>query len=270
MNDKMNTMILGQGQTFKTAGSTVLAAVLHIAIIGWFIQNIHEEPWEPMLSPPSVIMELSIDAQAEQLTEINIGQTQELSVASQAQEAKSEEMDIPHMDINEQAEILVANTDRKKTQTEPKKEHKKNKVPKVKTVESDNSKASDAPVTSDAAALKISERIAAQTDSQSQSQMDEKRKWEALVLGQLNKFKRYPADAQKRNRVGIPVVRFEVDAQGYVLTSTLVTRSGTQSLDREAQKVLSRAEPLPLPPFEMLNNGRVTVEMAIDFTINND
>ncbi|MGO2304455.1 MAG: energy transducer TonB family protein [Providencia sp.] len=266
----MNTMTLGQGQTFKMAGSAVLAVVLHIVIISLFIHNMYEEQREQLLPPPSVIMELSIDAQAEQLTELNIGQTQELSVASEAQESKTEEMEIPSVLINEQAEILVTKTDKKKSLPEPKKEQKENKVPKIKKIESDHSKASDAPVTSDAAALKKSERIAAQINSQSQSQLDEKRRWEALVLGQLNKFKRYPADAQKRNRMGSPVVKFEVDAQGYVLASSLAAKSGTQSLDREAQNVLSRAEPLPQPPADMLINGRVIVEMAIDFTINND
>lgn len=90
-----------------------------------------------------------------------------------------------------------------------------------------------------------------------------------MVLGKLNKFKRYPDDARRRNRTGIPVIMFDVDAQGYVIKSSLVKESGTRSLDREAEKVLSRAQPLPIPPSQMIKNGKVTVHMPIDFTLEN-
>lgn len=65
------------------------------------------------------------------------------------------------------------------------------------------------------------------------------------------------------------MIKFEVDAQGYIVNSALVRSSGTNSLDREAQRVLTRAEPLPVPPADMLTQGKVTVELPIDFTIEN-
>ncbi len=38
----------------------------------------YNQQWEELLPPPSVVMEISIESQAEQLTEVNIGQLQEL------------------------------------------------------------------------------------------------------------------------------------------------------------------------------------------------
>ncbi|MBP6122294.1 MULTISPECIES: energy transducer TonB [Providencia] len=267
----MNTAILEQGgQVTKIGSSVIFAIILHLAIIGFFLRTAQYEQFEELLPPPSVVMEISMEAEAEQLTEVNIGQTQALSVASQEQASKAEEVLLPPMAVNEQAEIQVAKTEKKKVKPELKKEKAENKEKRVKELESDKSKASDAPVTSDAAALQKTQRVAAQFNSSSQSNYDAKRQWEAMVLGKLNKFKRYPDDAKRRNRTGTPVVEFDVDPQGNVLMNSLVKKSGTQSLDREAQKVLSRAEPLPPPPAEMIKNGRVTVRIPIDFTIETD
>lgn len=65
----------------------------------------------------------------------------------------------------------------------------------------------------------------------------------------------------------MPQVSFSVDAQGRVSNVTLQIRSGTASLDREAVAVVSRAQPLPPPPPEMLQKGAVRVRMPIDFNL---
>ncbi|WP_353241497.1 TonB family protein [Providencia sp.] len=263
----MSTITLEYARTTKNSGAFALAVILHVAVILLFLK-VTENDWQHLLPPPSVVMEISIESQATQLTETNIGETQELAIASQAQEAVMDDVVIPSVPINEEAEVLVTKVEKKKTTPVPKKERNDVKNKRISELESDNSKASDAPVTSDAAAKQQTERVAAAFNSHAQSD-DEQRQWEALVLGQLNKFKRYPVDAKRRNRIGKPVIKFEVDAQGYIVNSALIRSSGTNSLDREAQRVLTRAEPLPIPPANMLAQGKVTVELPIDFTIEN-
>ncbi|WP_369310970.1 energy transducer TonB [Providencia rettgeri] len=263
----MLAITLEHNRATKTSSSFALAIVLHIAVILFYLK-VTENDWQHFLPPPSVVMEVSIDSQAKQLTETNIGETQELAVASEAKEAVTDDIVIPSVPINEEAEERLTKVEKKKISPAPKKKHKDVKNQRISEMESDNSKASAAPVTSDAAAKQQTERVAATFDSHAQSD-DEQRQWEALVLGQLNKFKRYPEDAKRRNRIGKPVIKFEVDAQGYIVNSVLVKSSGTNSLDREAQRVLTRAEPLPIPPSEMLNQGKVIVELPIDFTIEN-
>ncbi|WP_272687297.1 energy transducer TonB [Providencia sp. PROV149] len=265
----MGTMTLGYYQTTKMSGAVIIAIALHLLVIWFFIHSNDDQAWDELTPPPSVVMELSIEAEAKQLTEVNIGQVQEVSVASKAHEATPDELDLPPIPVNENAELQVTKAEKRKAPTVPKKEKKEPKKKPVENVESDNSKASNAPVTSDAAALKKTDKIAADFNSQSQATLDAEKQWQALVLGKLNTFKRYPEDARRRNRTGIPVVTFEVDAQGYIIHSSLTKSSGTRSLDREAERVLSRAQPLPTPPTEMLKNGKVTVKMPIDFALEN-
>ncbi|HHE6469314.1 TPA: cell envelope integrity protein TolA [Providencia rettgeri] len=253
-------------RTTKISGGFALAIALHIGVVGLYIWVIHNQQWEELLPPPSVVMEISIESQAEQLTEANIGQLQELSVASQAHEAPSEEKIIPPLAINEQAEVQVAKAVSTKRTAEVKKQKREKQV--VEQKQATDSKANDAPVTSDAAAPLQTQKIAAEFNSQSQSIDNAKRLWEAQVLGKLNKYKRFPEDAVRRGRVGQSTVTFTVDPQGFLLGSELVSSSGTRSLDREALQVLSRAAPLPEPPAEILINGRVTVRIPIDFTLN--
>ncbi|MDO7836268.1 TonB family protein [Sphingobium sp. HBC34] len=72
--------------------------------------------------------------------------------------------------------------------------------------------------------------------------------WEGRVLAQLNKYRRYPRSALLRRRQGVPYVRFVMDRDGNVLSSTLERSSGVVELDREAVSLPERAEPLPKPP----------------------
>ena len=91
--------------------------------------------------------------------------------------------------------------------------------------------------------------------------------WQSRVLGHLGHFKRYPGDARQRKRAGAAWVRFQVDRDGKLLASELVTSSGTVLLDREALQVLQRAQPLPAPPVTLLRQGTVTVTLPVSFKL---
>ncbi|KAB0326357.1 energy transducer TonB [Janthinobacterium sp. PLB04] len=91
--------------------------------------------------------------------------------------------------------------------------------------------------------------------------------WQSRVLVHLAHFKRYPGDARQRKRAGAAWVRFQVDRDGKLLASELVTSSGTVLLDREALQVLERAQPLPAPPDNVLHQGTVTVTLPVSFKL---
>ena len=91
--------------------------------------------------------------------------------------------------------------------------------------------------------------------------------WQSRVLSHLARFKRYPGDARQRKRAGAAWVRFQVDRDGKLLASELVTSSGTVLLDREALQVLQRAQPLPAPPASVLHQGTVTVTLPVSFKL---
>lgn len=83
--------------------------------------------------------------------------------------------------------------------------------------------------------------------------------WESLLLGHLNRHKRYPHDARQRGQEGTVKVRMVIDANGRVLDHQVIAGSGSRSLDRATLQMIRRAQPLPAPPSELLKNGSLEV-----------
>lgn len=84
--------------------------------------------------------------------------------------------------------------------------------------------------------------------------------WEGLVLGALNKVKRYPRDAHFARQQGVPYIRFVMDRAGKILSSRLERSSGYRSLDQEALALPKRAQPLPKPPEDVKGD---TIELVV-------
>jgi len=84
--------------------------------------------------------------------------------------------------------------------------------------------------------------------------------WEGLVLGALNKVKRYPRAASLRRQQGVPYIRFVMDREGKVLSVRLERSSGFRMLDEEALALPKRASPLPKPPESVAGE---TIELVV-------
>lgn len=248
------------------AKSFLAAITLHALFVGWLVYKPKDVDFEEFLPPPAVMVELSVQAEAlQKIQKQPIGIEQQLSVASKPQESKVDKINMPKLDVNENALLLVDKQKKnKKEQDAPKKIQPVKRV-KAKEQESEKSHSSAASATSHAMADNVTVRTAASYESNSDAITDAKVVWQAEVVGHLNRYKKYPEDAQRRRRTGRPMVKFTVNPLGVVINSELTRRSGTNSLDKEARMVLERAQPLPKPPEVILTNGSVTVELPIDF-----
>ncbi|HEY0838066.1 MAG TPA: energy transducer TonB, partial [Azospirillum sp.] len=90
--------------------------------------------------------------------------------------------------------------------------------------------------------------------------------WQGLVLGHLERHKRYPRIAQMRRQEGVAQVRFVIDRQGRVLSARLETGSGHALLDEETVALVERASPLPPPPPEMPRE-RIELVVPVQFFV---
>lgn len=83
--------------------------------------------------------------------------------------------------------------------------------------------------------------------------------WQSDLLRHLGKYKRYPEDARRRGLQGINRLRFVVDGEGRILSYSLAAGSGSAALDRATLDMIRKAQPVPAPPKELLNNGSIEV-----------
>jgi protein TonB len=76
----------------------------------------------------------------------------------------------------------------------------------------------------------------------------EHERWAIKMSQRLQRFKRYPEAAERRNIEGVTIVRFTVDRSGQLVASEVLQSSGSPILDEEALALLKRASPFPAPP----------------------
>ncbi|MHC8405086.1 MULTISPECIES: energy transducer TonB family protein [unclassified Pseudomonas] len=164
-----------------------------------------------------------------------------------------EELPMPKLAEAPKAEIAVPKPKPKpKPKPQPPKPvEKKPEPPKEKPTEE---KPSDAQPTQ-----APTDKSAQPAPGPSPAQQAAKASWQGTLLAHLAKYKKYPASAQSRGKEGLNRLRFVVDAEGNVLSFELVGRSGNADLDRATLEMIKRAQPLPKPPADMLNNGSIEI-----------
>jgi protein TonB len=67
----------------------------------------------------------------------------------------------------------------------------------------------------------------------------------------LQRFKRYPPEAQSRSEQGVVLLGFTLDRTGHVLSHRIARSSGYADLDNEVTAMITRAQPLPPFPATM-------------------
>jgi protein TonB len=75
--------------------------------------------------------------------------------------------------------------------------------------------------------------------------------WKSQLAARLERYKRYPAEAQARGEHGVAELAFSVDRDGGVHHARILRSSGSNVLDRETLALIERAAPMPAPPAEV-------------------
>ncbi|HHP0464622.1 TPA: TonB family protein [Vibrio harveyi] len=213
----------------------------------------------PMAAPKNTVKAVESTVQQEELTQ---QARQEQSVKDRSEQEQS-----PALVKSKQPSTIAANTEkpiktekpkpnRTKPEPEPEKQSKK-KQPEI------NQAASSKPSLE---TKRESKQISAlRQGQQSEAGRAAKVSWQQALHAHLEREKRYPRQARRLKKKGMPVIRFTMDREGNVLDVELVKSSGTASLDKEAIELVGRAQPLVKPP-SSVKGARLTLTLPINFS----
>lgn len=90
--------------------------------------------------------------------------------------------------------------------------------------------------------------------------------WQGMLLGRLQRAKRYPDGARGRREEGVASLTFSMSRDGQVLSARIARSSGSEELDAEALAMVRRAEPLPAPPADVPGNP-ITLTVPVRFSL---
>lgn len=90
--------------------------------------------------------------------------------------------------------------------------------------------------------------------------------WRGRVLAHLDRHKRYPPVAKKMKRQGRVRVDMTLDRHGRVLAVAVGQGAGFRALDEEALETVKRAQPLPVPPPEVVGES-IPMQVPIGFSL---
>lgn len=91
------------------------------------------------------------------------------------------------------------------------------------------------------------------------------RMWQIAVIRRLHPFMHWPPGAPPMVNQAAPVVHVTIDRQGRILSVRVAQSSGYPVFDHSATRAFKRAETLPPPPPELLND-QLSFDMTMTFT----
>lgn len=92
----------------------------------------------------------------------------------------------------------------------------------------------------------------------------ERAAYAARLLSHVQRFRRYPAEAQRLGLTGTARLSITIDRNGRLAGSRIVASSGNAVLDAEAAAIPRRAAPYPRPP-EGVGGATITFAVTIRF-----
>jgi protein TonB len=90
--------------------------------------------------------------------------------------------------------------------------------------------------------------------------------WKSALVARLERYKRYPSEAESRGEHGVAQLAFSVDRGGHVHNARIVRSSGSSALDRATLALLERAQPLPPPPPE-IHGAQIAIVVPIRYNL---
>lgn len=178
-----------------------------------------------------------------------------------------ERTDIDAFKVDTEADLQSEPAIESEPEPEPEPELKSESEP---SVVSDSVSEHSAPETTAPQTVDVetkSETAVAQRSGKLNEQIVQARNnWQHRLHAHLAQYKQYPSQARRKGREGSPRIAFTMSRDGKVMDVWLVQSSGTDVLDRAAQELIRRAEPLPALPDEV-EELQLTLTVPINYSL---
>lgn len=245
--------------------SAALAVLLHVAATAGFMLAAPPESDQDDDGAPAIEVGIELAAPRQEPSDLPPGPPADdaaASTASAAREAAPERTEDTPREVpveSEQPDRVVAP---EKPPEQPKEV--------VETPAPERSQQADESTPSEAAAMPSVETpheapvSTAPTPGTGASAMRVRTTWQRQLIGHLDRNKRFPAGATRREAE--IVVTFTIDRTGKLLDARIDKGSGDPLLDAAALAMLRRADPLPAPPPLVADDG-LTFTLPVNFTV---
>ncbi|HEY6022756.1 MAG TPA: energy transducer TonB [Pseudolabrys sp.] len=228
-----------------------IAAALFIHIAGAVALLARwNEPADVVASAPVIMIELAPVPVAPDVT------PPELPPGPRQPEARPEP-ELPK--AVEKAEIVP---ERAKEAELPATQPKQSEKPQEKKTRQKQASLASAPSTAERRA----ERVSAPTSGSASHNSEAVPNWKSALVARLERYKRYPPEAQSRGEYGVAQLAFSVDRSGAVHHAHVVRSSGSTVLDRETVALAERASPMPPPPAE-ITGAQIPITVPIRYNV---
>jgi protein TonB len=238
-----------RGRFGRWAGAALIVCVLHVGGAALALMYWHEEDAADEVAG-AMTVDLAPQPAAVPVDSPNVAhgpERQEARLTPEASKPAIEEVqkDIPPVDPSPAPEPEVALPKPQPVEKEqPKEEEAQEAAPEKEQPQQDREELAAAPPRIEAQPQPSSAPSPGQSAALARLQAN----WAKTLMNRLERYKRYPAAAERRGIKGVAVVRFRVDRSGHVVSSEIMKSSGSPILDEEALAVLERASPFPVPP----------------------
>jgi TonB family protein len=246
----------------KEARGWVLAAcaslALHAAFVALVVFHLRSNVDEAALGAPAIEVELVLAAPHTEPTDLPPGPNVEGSAAAPAAQKKN-------VEPSELAKVVPTETDDPDGLTAADKARPKKDDPDVAPA---NAAPADPSVAAVATAIprpetaEDSARSVTPAEGTGESAMRVRATWEKELAAHFDKYKRYPTD--RSHQAAELTVTFELDRAGHILSTHIVQGSGDASFDEAGLAMMRRADPVPVPPAPVADEG-LTFTMPIMF-----
>jgi protein TonB len=92
------------------------------------------------------------------------------------------------------------------------------------------------------------------------------KEWQDVLQHHLDRYKRYPAEAQRKGQQGTPHIVFTMCRDGRVLEAHVLQTSGFTALDQAGMEMVRGAEPLPGFP-QSQSGDTLSVVVPVEFSL---